>query len=395
MSISKKPKLLFVCSRPPYPPIGGDRLKNHYLIPELHKTFELTIVCTGSEPLPAEGKTYLEQFGKLHFWHKSRFDFMRNIASWPARLPVPLQASLYYFKDVADQINKLAGGHDGIFCNIIRTAPYAEDLRIPKFCDIGDNNGSYYAHLMRTRKLSPVALYCLLDQPYIARYEQHVVNTFDHSFLFNPEELNSYNAPSKLTLIPHGVKPSLLEVEPVPDPNFCNTVVFLGKMDTLPNMTAVEWFISHVMPLLPDSIQFAVIGANPPERIMALASPRVKVLGFVDDPYRALRGALAVVAPMQLGRGIQNKVLEAMAVGSVCILTSPPAKALENAEDEREFLIADEPREFAELIQKIAADPERYNSVRAFARRYIIENHSWERAGSIYTKAVIDHLSRA
>src|SRR5215469_8236439 len=118
MLTSRKPKLLFVCSRPPYPPIGGDRLKNFYLIPELHKTFDLTIVCTGSEPLPVEGKTYLEQFGKLHFWQKSGFDFMRNVVSWPVRLPVPLQASLYYFKDVADQISKLAKRHDGIFCNI-------------------------------------------------------------------------------------------------------------------------------------------------------------------------------------------------------------------------------------------------------------------------------------
>jgi glycosyltransferase involved in cell wall biosynthesis len=395
MPTLKKPKLLFVCSRVPYPPIGGDRLKNYYLLPELKKSFELTIVCTGSEPLPAQGRAYLEQFGALHFWHKSRFDYIRNIAAWPARLPLPLQASLYYFQDVASKIKTLAQGHDAIFCNLIRTAHYAEDLKIPKFCDMADNMTTYYANLMRPRKLSPLAIYSMLDHPYIERYEEHVVHSFDQSYLFNPGELKEYNAPSKLTLIPHGVNPDLIEKETVAAKEFRSSVVFLGKMDTVPNATAVEWFATRVVPLLPESIQFAVIGANPPARIRALANHRVKVLGFVENPYPALRGALAVVAPMRVGSGIQNKLLEAMAVGGLCILTSSPAKALETAKDGREFLIADEPGQFVEIIQKVASDPEGYNPIRSFARRFIIENHSWERAGSIYTKAVMDHLWRA
>lgn len=392
MISSNKPRLLFVCSRPPYPPIGGDRLKNYYLIPELAKSFHLTLICIGSEPLPSQGRTYLEQFGNLNFWHKDKMDFMRNLAAWPFRLPVPLQASLYYFPDVMQKIRNLAESHDAIFCNIIRTAPYADDLKIAKFCDVGDNNGSYYANLMRTRKLSPITAYCMLDQPFIERYERRVIETFDQSFLFNPDELEEYNAPSKLTLIPHGVSPKLLQSEPKPDQNFRNTLVFLGKMDTLPNIAAVEWFVSHVIPLLPQRIGFAVIGANPPERIKALASERVKILGFVDDPYPALRGALAVVAPMQLGRGIQNKVLEAMAVGGLCILTSAPAKALQAAMHEQELLIADQPEEYVQQILRIASAPDSFEVVRQAARRYIVENHSWERAGSIYASAVKAHL---
>jgi glycosyltransferase involved in cell wall biosynthesis len=393
MTTLKKPRLLFVCSRPPYPPVGGDRLKNYYLIPELWKSFELTIVCTSSEALPSKGRAYLEQYGTLHLWHKSQIDFARNVIAWPFRLPIPLQASLYHFKDVGDQIRSLAPSHDAIFCNLIRTAPYAEGLKIRRFCDIADNMGSYYANLMRSRKLSPMSIYCMLDQPYIERYERVVVDSFDQSFLFNPDELNEYKAPSKLTLIPHGVNPRLIERETAPDSEFNNTIVFLGKMNTVPNAAAVEWFATRVVPMLPEAIHFAVIGANPPGRIKALENHRVKVLGFVEDPYPALRGALAVVAPMQVGSGIQNKVLEAMAVGGLCILTPSPAKALEGAEDGREFLIADEPGQFAQLINKIASDPKSYNVLRNCARSYIVKKHSWKRAGSIYTKAMMDHLS--
>lgn len=391
--MSKKPKLLFTCPRTPFPPIGGDRTWNYYLIPELHKYFDLTLACTGSGFLSDKGRFYLQQFGSLHFWHKRKISFLRNVMAWPRRIPMPLQVSLYYFKDVADRIRELANSHDAILCNTIRTAPYADDLKIPKFCDIGDNNGAYYKNLQQSQGLSLISLYSMIDQPYIERYEKSIIEEFDHSFLFNPEEMSAYNCQSKLTRIPLGVNPRLIERSPTSDENFRSTIVFFGKMSSLPNITAVEWFAINVMPLLPEGVQFAIIGPDPPKRIRSLANQRIRVLGFVEDPYPAIRGALAVVAPMRLGRGIQNKVLEAMAVGGLCILTSSPAKALANATNGQELLIADEPETYAELIKVIVADPRAFDSVRSAARRFIAEYHSWERTGRIYVNALKARLS--
>jgi hypothetical protein len=73
-------------------------------------------------------------------------------------LPIPFQTSLYYFSDVARKIRQLAKSHDAVFCNIIRTAMYAEDLNMPKLCDIGDNNGVYYAQLLKNSKPSLLSL---------------------------------------------------------------------------------------------------------------------------------------------------------------------------------------------------------------------------------------------
>jgi glycosyltransferase involved in cell wall biosynthesis len=387
-----KPRLLFLCSRPPYPPIGGDRLKNYYLLKELAKSFNLTLICTGNDQLSAEGQAYLGQYAEVHFWHKSKAHFLKSALSAPFRLPIPFQTSLYYFGDVAKKIRQLAKSHDAVFCNIIRTAMYAEDLNMPKFCDIGDNNGVYYAQLLKNSKPSLMSLYCFVDQPLIERYERHIIATFDQCFLFNEEELADYGAPSKLTLIPHGVNPQLL-ADQNSDPAFRNTLVFLGKMDTVPNVNAVEWFVANVMPLLPERIKFAIIGANPSERVKALETDRVSVLGFVVDPYPALKGALAVVAPMQLGRGIQNKVLEAMATAGLCIVSNAASKAFKGAENGREMLVADQPQEYVDLILKIASNPDAFNEIRLAARRYIAENNSWERAGGIYTAAIQDVLS--
>ena len=164
-------------------------------------------------------------------------------------------------------------------------------------------------------------------------------------------------------------------------------------MDTVPNVNAVEWFVANVMPLLPEHIKFAIIGANPSERVTALETDRVSVLGFVDDPYPALKGALAVVAPMQLGRGIQNKVLEAMAIAGLCIVSKAASKAFKGAESGKEMLVADQPQEYANLILEIASNPDAFREIRLAAKKYIAENNSWERAGGIYTAAIQAVLS--
>lgn len=385
-----KPRLLFLCSRSPYPPIGGDRLKNFHLIRELARSFDLTMVCLVTEEMTTEGLSYLKQYGEVHIHYKSRFDFFRAAIRAPFSIPIPLQASLYYFKDIAEHIRKLAASHDAVFCNLIRTAIYAEDISLPRFCDLSDSISGHYSALLK-RHLSPMYPYYLLDAPLIARYERHVIQTFDQCFLFNREEMNPYKMPDKLTWIPLGVNPELLKIETA-DPDYNDSVVFFGKMDYRPNVAAVSWFAKKVVPLMDKRLKFVIIGASPCRDVRALANERVRVTGFMADAYPALRGSLAVVAPMQFGGGIQNKILEAMSVGGLCIATSSPARTLQGAQHGKEILIADKPEEYVEILHDIHLNPEAYAHIRSAAQVYILENHSWKSAGDIYTNSIMDTL---
>ncbi len=389
--IVTKPRLLFLTSRLPYPPIAGIRLKNYHLIRELAKTFRLTIVSIGSEPLPSEASEYIGQFGELRYCEKTRADFARSAAAAPFRLPLPFQASLYYFGNVNRSIRNIAGDHDAVFCNLIRTTAYTEGLAMPRFCDLADSISNHYAHVIRKSPISPLTLYYRLDRGLIRSYEEKIIREFDQCFMFNQEEMDSYHAPSHLTWIPHGVSPALLK-DQAEDSSFESSVVFLGKMDYGPNVAAAQWFARYVVPLLSKDVSFVIIGANPARSVQELASDRVKVLGFVSDPYPALRSALAVVAPMQFGGGVQNKLLEAMAVGGLCIATSAPARALKEADHGRELLVADTPDEFAEAIETISRNPRGFLDMRKSAREFIAQHHSWESAGTIYTGAILKGL---
>ena len=387
----KKPRLLFLSSRLPYPPIAGIRLKNYHLIRELFQSFDLTILSLGTEPLSSEGRDYIEQYGKLSYWRKTRKDFMVSAAAAPFHFPAPFQAGLYYFKDIGRTIRSLAPEHDAIFCNLIRTTMYAEELSLPKFCDMADSISDHYASLLNGQHMSVMYPYYLIDQPLIRRYEQHIIRTFDQCFMFNSEEIDRYDDRSKLTWVPHGVNPDLLS-ERQADRSFENGLVFFGKMDYAPNVAAARWFAERVMPILPRELSFIIIGANPSRAIRALENDRIKVLGFVPDPYPTLRGALAVVAPMQFGGGVQNKILEAMAVSGLCIATSAPVRALRGVQDGRELLVADTPEEYATIIQKVLLNPRDYLTVRQSARKFIEQNHSWSRAGEIYKQSILKGL---
>ena len=386
-----KPRLLFLTSRLPYPPIAGIRLKNYHLIRELAKTFRLTIISIGSGPLSSEASEYIGQFGELRYCEKTRGDFVRSAAAAPFRLPLPLQASLYYFGDMNRSIRHIAGDHDAAFCNLIRTTAYAESLAMPRFCDLADSISNHYADVIRKSPISPLTLYYRFDRGLIRSYEEKIIREFDQCFMFNQEEMDSYHEPSHLTWIPHGVNPALLK-DTAEDSSFESSVVFLGKMDYGPNIAAAQWFARHVVPLLSEDVSFVIIGANPARSVQELASDRVKVLGFVSDPYPALHSALAVVAPMQFGGGVQNKLLEAMAVGGLCISTSAPARALKEVAHGRELLIVDTPDEFAAAIDTIRRNPHGFLDIRKSAREFIAQHHSWESAGAIYTDAILKGL---
>jgi len=386
-----KPRLLFLTSRLPYPPIAGIRLKNYHLIRELAKTFGLTIVSIGSEPLSSEAREYIEQYGKLQYWEKTQGDFALSAATSLVRLPLPIQAGLYYFPDISRSIRQLAVEHDAVFCNLIRTTAYAESLTAPKFCDLADSISNHYADLIKKSPTSPLMVYYRFDRGLIRNYEERVIRNFDQCFMFNQEEMDHYDQPSRLTWIPHGVNPALLG-DVAEDPSYSSSVIFLGKMDYGPNVAAARWFAQQVVPLLPKEVSFLIIGANPARAVQELENDRVKVLGFVPDPYPALRSALAVVAPMQFGGGVQNKLLEAMAVAGLCISTSAPARALKEARAGKEFLVADTAEEFAGAIAAIRQDRGQFIEMRKAARRYIAEHHSWEKAGAVYTDAILKRL---
>jgi sugar transferase (PEP-CTERM/EpsH1 system associated) len=153
-------------------------------------------------------------------------------------------------------------------------------------------------------------------------------------------------------------------------------IVFTGQMDYAPNIDAVRWFAGEVMPRLPEA-RFAIVGRKPSEAVLRLAGPRVVVTGAVPDVRAWLAAADVVAAPLRIARGIQNKVLEAMAMARP-VVASPAAFEGIEAEPGRHLLVAEGAEAQAEAIVGLLGGPERAMAMGRAARLRMEQAYPWE-----------------
>ena len=147
-------------------------------------------------------------------------------------------------------------------------------------------------------------------------------------------------------------------------------------MDYPPNVDAVRWFAREVLPLVPEA-RFVIAGRAPTAEVQALAGDRVIVTGAVADMRSWLAAADVVVAPLRIARGIQNKVLEAMAMARP-VVASPAAFEGIEAEPGRDLMVADGAEAMAAEIRILLADLVRGDAIGAAARRLVVGSYSWE-----------------
>jgi sugar transferase (PEP-CTERM/EpsH1 system associated) len=154
-------------------------------------------------------------------------------------------------------------------------------------------------------------------------------------------------------------------------------IVFTGQMDYAPNAGAVTWFADHVLPRLP-GVTFAIVGRNPTDSVRALRErPGVLVTGAVDDVRTWLAAADVVAAPLLIARGVQNKVLEAMAMARP-VVASPAAFEGIEAEPGTHLLVAQSPEDQASAIQSLLDDPARAHALGHAARARMVEAYRWD-----------------
>ncbi|MEO8410414.1 MAG: TIGR03087 family PEP-CTERM/XrtA system glycosyltransferase, partial [Propionivibrio sp.] len=156
-------------------------------------------------------------------------------------------------------------------------------------------------------------------------------------------------------------------------------LVFTGAMDYWPNIDAVTWFATDILPRLRQrrpELRFYVVGRSPTPAVQALAGEHVVVTGTVPDVRPYLQNAALVVAPLRLARGIQNKVLEAMAMG-MPVLASKECAGAVDAVPERDFLTAGTVDEYVAQTETLLASPERAAAMGEAARQQVLARYSW------------------
>ena len=175
------------------------------------------------------------------------------------------------------------------------------------------------------------------------------------------------------------------------DSSFKNSVAFFGNMRVQHNIDAVIWFIENVFKKLDSNVEFMIIGVNPPKKILKYQQKykNIKVTGFIDNPYQMLKSCRCIVAPLQTGAGIQNKILEAMGLGTINIISSLAALPINGVKGEH-YLVCDSPIEMINIIKDIFMNYEKYNFLKKNSKKFIMDNFTWNK----YEGILIEELSK-
>lgn len=375
-------KLLAIFPQLPLPEFAGDRQKVNNLIKILNKHFELhVVIITRQKPTVND-----IQFLKLHsisynILHLSKIKIIKNLIRG-FFTKQPLQVSFFYNSSFQSLINQKAKSVDAVFCNLIRVAKYAENLDLPKYIDIVDSLSINYKRSAEKVTSWFWKLLYTLEYQRLGLYEEKIIHNFNASFLVNHIEylywVNKLKV-STLFWLPQGIKQELFTYTQF-DNSYQNSVMFIGKMDYQPNIDAVIWFLTNVWPLVNSEINFYIVGINPPKRIQNLQKSfsNVHITGYIEDPYIIMNSCAAVVSPMLTGGGIQNKVLEAMAMGKVNITTVRGSESIKYAEKNVHLLVEDEPREMAKLIEKVVFSSNDYHELEQNAKNLAKKVYTWE-----------------
>jgi sugar transferase (PEP-CTERM/EpsH1 system associated) len=379
------PDLLFLAHRIPYPPNKGDKIRAWHLLKHLAQTHRVHLGAFIDDPMDWQyvdkvravcASTYL--VGIEPRWGKVRA-LTGLLTGDPLTLPFYRHAGMQKWVNsrIADGVGQVLTYSSAMARFVMQ---HASTRRVMDFVDIDSDKWHQYA----PTKPWPLSWLYRREGDKLLAWERRVAAEFDASLFVSAAEAADFQtrAPesaAKVGYYHNGVDADYFSPDreyPNPYPDRNRTFVFTGAMDYWPNVDAVLWFAAEVLPRLRASLpgcRFAIVGSKPEPEVLALANqPGILVTGRVDDVRPYLARADVVVAPLRIARGIQNKVLEGMAMGRP-VVASPQAMEGISALPDLEVRVADDAATMAEAVLTALDDVDMGRA----ARQRVRENFSW------------------
>lgn len=378
-------------SRVPYPLDKGDKLRAFYQIRELARNHDVFLCALSDSTVHPEARKILLPFVKeLRIFAFSKlqvaFRLVKNIFS-----DKPFQVAYFYSPSTKRKINNYLdeAKPDHVYCQLIRMAEYARDLDIDKTIDYQD---AFSAGLLRRKKYASWIFRPFLTIEYlrVRKYEEEMAKLFVKKTIISLPDRNLINSPIKeeIQIIPNGVDFDFFDCKGT-EKKF--DIIFCGNMAYPPNVDAAIFLIKEIMPLVWSSLPSArvvIAGAEPTERIRRLASPQVTVTGWVNDIRLYYSGSKIMVAPLRIGTGLQNKILEAMAM-KIPVIASHHANQALCAIHGEQILTAETQIEFAQQILSLLNDNSLYNHLIINGLSFIKGHYDWCTPCKLLEKIII------
>lgn len=382
-----KLNILYICHRFPFPPKRGGKIRPFNMIRHFtslgHEVTVCSLARSSDEAREGEGITaYCKHFEMVSVGRTRQALRMLTRLPWST----PSSMGFFYSPELKRRVDRLIATekYDLIFVHCSSVAQYVEDVKgIPKILDFGDMDSQKwleYAH----HKPFPLSLGYWLEGTKLQAAEKRLTKKFDictATTYAEWETLHGYDIGVDTDWFPNGVNADFFKPDnEAYDPDI---ISFIGRMDYYPNQECMFDFCCNTLPLIQaqrSNAKLLIIGADPSPAVLKLGElPGVTVTGSVPDvrPY-VLRSAV-IVAPLNIARGTQNKILEAMAMG-IPVVTSRIAAGGVDAEDGVHFLAGDGPQDYSKACLRLMQDPAERARFAVAGRERMLVNHDWDKS---------------
>ena len=385
-------KIFVLLPRIPYPLEKGDKLRAFNQIKQLAKRNEIVLCALNDDPKINKQDAFhaLQPYCQsINFIKISKPQILLGLIRAYFN-GLPLQCGYFYNRKAAKKVNALIAKHqpDILYGQLLRVAEYIRKKSIPKALDYQD----IFSYGMKRRAdiASPVTRPIFnMEYRRLKRYEAAIFEDFDvKTIISEPDRsLFPHDRRNEILVIPNGVdhdyfKPQEREKQ--------YDLVFTGNMSYPPNVNAVEYLTDEIMPIvwktLPET-KLYIAGATPDPKVKRAASDKVIVSGWLDDIRYAYAQSRVFIAPMRIGTGLQNKLLEAMSMRLPAI-TSPLANASLGAKPNEEILIGSNAEEMAQHIITLLTDTQKAEQIAQTGYDFTNRVYDWGKATELLENAM-------
>lgn len=377
--------ILFLAHRVPFPPDRGDKIRAFNILSYLARRKRVHLIAFADDPADLKRKNGL---GKLTasrqiVW-RGKGQATAGVQALASRRPFSLTA--FDNPELRQAVDNLLARHsiDTIYVFSSQMAQYVPhkprqrvvmdfvDMDSAKFAAYGKAARGFTGWMFRR------------EARMLAQYEKSVAAKADASLFVSEAEAELFRERARAQRV-HAVENGIDTVAFDPDASFrrlesvAPLIVFTGQMDYRPNIEGVTWFVESVFPHIrvrhPDA-QFAIVGRKPDAAVLALAKiPGVTVTGEVADVRPWVAAASVVVAPLKLARGVQNKVLEAMAMARPVVASAAAATGIDHG---GAIEVSEGVGGMADAVSALLDDPARAAELGATARQRVIDHYGWD-----------------
>jgi len=378
-------RLMVILSRVPYPLEKGDKLRAYHLVKRLARKHEIYLFCLSDGPTAQEHLDHLHQFcAHIEVVRIERWRIVLKLFS-AIFSRLPFQVAYFHHRKAQRRINAALEQFrpEHILCQLVRTTEYVREVHdVPKTLDYMDTLSK---GLERRSEMAPTLLAPLFraETRRLIRYENLMLDLFDHSVIISAQDREYIYHPwrDRIAVIPNGVDSEHFTPR---HGRQDHDIVFTGTMNYPPNIDSALYLAQQILPLVRrtrPNTTLLISGVAPSQSVRDLGrtDPLIHVSGWVKDIRDSYASARLFVAPMQIGTGLQNKLLEAMAMRIPCI-TSTLANNAVGARPGDAILVGNSPEEYAAHILHLLDDPAERARIAENGYQFIRSQFDWDKA---------------